>query len=1123
MSVLETVDVVKSEIRKILQIVREEDRIKRSVSVAPGCFTGTTETIVTLTGKLNRLQLNTLLSVNRCIQRRTQQIEPGMDYLANSFIEYLPPLVDRLLLLLDTLPSRRWDKESRGIAEFLYSRNFVDTLLWLELFNIAPARRNPLIKKILKTDQDDLIYNIKIPEDIAKQGGQRLYRYRVAKNKYKILFGMSPCLRDKSVWETREILNNKHRMGQLVYLSNLLHAGNYFYNCQLRFPDNRPIYDLYSRTDALPAAPYRSQLYNIYQKSWEYLTDFLEAESDKTSFELESIQLREDYPADALIIWRLKEAAQAEKESELHYTKTTELFGNTFHCGLMANLLNSVLSIAGKPSGSMVNTLNNIFYKKLDAKGKRCGTNISMYHFLAANDLYKKADKIKEIKLNKTGTATVTYTTDCEEKFHFTGLEDISFENISLSSFLPLLTASPFLIDKLIVQLPHCALLPTEDAAYTDGTAIFLPEIIGDFADYCEPQYSRNMSCYYALLFHEMSHLLHGSFLIDFTGFVEKQSEPGLLHELFNAIEDFRIEQVVPESALPVYAEQLLHQYNNHITNMIIDHFHEESINVSKTRLAILYLSVFAFDLEGKNVLRKITHRFFTARELRTLARFLNKMKTLHKTHPIHSMKLAYQIYRWMLQQLKEEDSKEKKEAGQGENGADEQHKHCENRPGAEESNQSAAESNRLSWKKTDKNDDDTSIGKPSTAQSKPDRRVNNEEEFNRMIKDFENQENNSANNLLEPLPKKTPESAPAEKRSSNTRNRPAEKNTKKGGFRRVLEWLRNRGKGKSNRNRNRNKPVRKKARTKPNVSQKQMKQGESPDIVEFDFERLQSGHYIKLPKQNVILQRRSKTDQEFMSCASPVMREAAKLRESMLKLAPPRWQQAITPQSRGEQFDISELITILSEKNLRNDFLLPDIKSAKHLELPEIVVGIDCSGSTYNPLRESLHPGLDTVLDMEKAAALLLCEALKPISRSLTVYGFNSDDKTTVMQCCSYQNLSSLQAGSANHDGTFLHYIRTRHCHGKPVIFFYISDGYPSADQYEGAPAVSDTAWEMKQFSRRNSKLIYLNFMDQENEWMPVFQKAAWFAEQCYTPEKLLEATEKIVTQLWKELFVKI
>lgn len=236
-----------------------------------------------------------------------------------------------------------------------------------------------------------------------------------------------------------------------------------------------------------------------------------------------------------------------------------------------------------------------------------------------------------------------------------------------------------------------------------------------------------------------------------------------------------------------------------------------------------------------------------------------------------------------------------------------------------------------------------------------------------------------------------------------------------------------------------------------------------------------------------------------------------------------PRTEEEHETSSVDGDLNMSELIEVLSGENPVGSFDFLDAFQDARRSL-EAIIGIDISGSTATPVVAdvSLYTR-DTplIIDVEKAFAMILAEALEYLSPKVSVYAFNSETSTNVYRATTIRAVSSFESDHANRDGDFIRYIgrKLESSSADVRYFFLISDGQPAGPNYYGAAALNDTVIAMREVVRRGVKLIYLNVDAVRAEYFDLFTKEATYAEHFTSPEQLLTRIPKLVEAVVKSV----
>ncbi|MCX7677837.1 MAG: hypothetical protein N2316_01320, partial [Spirochaetes bacterium] len=210
-------------------------------------------------------------------------------------------------------------------------------------------------------------------------------------------------------------------------------------------------------------------------------------------------------------------------------------------------------------------------------------------------------------------------------------------------------------------------------------------------------------------------------------------------------------------------------------------------------------------------------------------------------------------------------------------------------------------------------------------------------------------------------------------------------------------------------------------------------------------------------------------------------------------------------------EIDMDLLVEVLSNKN---HFYSPEFLDV-HYETNrsfEVIIGLDASGSTANRITDNY-----TILDVEKAFAIILGKALCLLSPNVSIFAFNSNYSTTVYRCAHIHAVSSLTPAEGNRDGDFIRYIKQLLVKSREEMkyFFFISDGCPDSVNYKIPYALDDTLIAMRETTNAGIRLIYFNIELTRKEYFELFKNEATFARHFIKPDELLYAIPEIVEQL--------
>jgi len=184
------------------------------------------------------------------------------------------------------------------------------------------------------------------------------------------------------------------------------------------------------------------------------------------------------------------------------------------------------------------------------------------------------------------------------------------------------------------------------------------------------------------------------------------------------------------------------------------------------------------------------------------------------------------------------------------------------------------------------------------------------------------------------------------------------------------------------------------------------------------------------------------------------------------------------------------------------------------------VVIGLDISGSTACRVAGSAR-NRPRVIDVEKHFSLIFMRALRLLTDDITVLAFNSVIGTTIYRPDPPEALSSFTPGAANRDGDFVRYCIAE-LGGKDRdlrYLFLISDGMPSASGYSGLSALDDTILSFREARKAGVRIVYLNIDSGALEYFDRFAAEAVYARRFRHPEDLILAAPGLARSVAKEL----
>jgi nitric oxide reductase activation protein len=218
-------------------------------------------------------------------------------------------------------------------------------------------------------------------------------------------------------------------------------------------------------------------------------------------------------------------------------------------------------------------------------------------------------------------------------------------------------------------------------------------------------------------------------------------------------------------------------------------------------------------------------------------------------------------------------------------------------------------------------------------------------------------------------------------------------------------------------------------------------------------------------------------------------------------------------------EVNIERLIEILSDKGPTCEMPgLFDIFQETRRSL-DVIIGIDASGSTAQsintPGEDADTRDIDTILDVEKAFAMIFGRAMSFLTEQVRVYAFNSVTSTNIYKAETIDAVTSFEPDAANRDGDFIRYVNDllQRSDAEVKYFFLLSDGQPSADNYNGKDALGDTLIAMRETVNAGIKLIYFNFDSIRREYYNHFKREATYAQYFTSPDEILTVIPDLVT----------
>ena len=719
----------------------------------------------------------------------------------------------------------------------------------------------------------------------------------------------------------------------------------------------------------------------------------------------------------------------------------------------------------------------------------------------------------------------------------YTALETISKENFIpyYESFMEVFKTAPERMNEAIlpdywyrisleIASPHAhavvlplvgsiSILEGDLGAYTDGKSIFLPPFISYFSDPLHPiEQNRNLTIYIALALHECGHIIGGSFKFDLSYYLSKLEKPSLFRIIMNAMEDFRIESFLVKIKAHPQIEELLHTMNEYFTFMNLRNPENLAMNL------VFYIMD---EAAGNNDLAKsqasyqksiselmnsglYSGRFSNLKDM--VDYFITRLKSIDIGNPLSAYPVSRELYEilkyWPDTALASLASPEYFPTGlhsfESENGEGQRPLNQEELDALykeyNENPRAFLERNKLPvFSELMEDEEGLAISQGLTdkiQQYKEDILREQLGEQYSQAGTIDLSHRTKADDLIAENQKRKKDKGKS-KDSDSDLDEDDEPQKKEG------------------------KKKNPKPRTKRiySIDPKTKSRTRLTELKEFRVRDIDSFYMKKFRKWQYISQQ--------------VLRELSALLPTVQEMQD-------TSSFEGE-LNMELLIEILSDPSRIGSVEFLDI-FRENTRSVEIIIGLDISGSTdmlIQPINKTGTPKMvngmpvimldltpkemmqyDTILDIEKAFAMIFAQALSYITKNVNIYAFNSATSTNIYKAETIESVSSFVSDSANRDGDFIRYIHSTllESNAEMKYFYLITDGRPSADNYSGKDALDDTLIAMREVINSGIKLIYFNIDSQKQDYFDLFQKEATFARHFQSPEDLLPVIPELV-----------
>jgi hypothetical protein len=632
--------------------------------------------------------------------------------------------------------------------------------------------------------------------------------------------------------------------------------------------------------------------------------------------------------------------------------------------------------------------------------------------------------------------------------------------------------------------------------AYTDGATIYLPPYINYFSDPLEPILeNRNLSFYIALTLHEAGHLVAGSFAFNLVYYMNILEIPDLFRFIHNTFEDYRIEKFLSLIKAHHQIDELLMTMNSYYS---IVNFRQGS-SVSFTFLYYIFDEAFGCNVELKKVPeynRRISAIFDMTlntgrfRGLYEMAEYgISRLRSMDTANPLAAYPLSREFYEIMKHwpEVLYEDLLDPKCNPKG------VYRHDPD-GGAGAGAPPPMTREQLDQLYKDYNDNPAAFLEGCGLRVYPellpeDKRKGLDEkpgipfyaEENDLLREeFFTRYEDAGTIDFSHRTKADDLAAQEQLKPGNKRD-----------TRKVLPDKDKKVKGDK-------KASKKKKKFVYNINPRTGSRTKISEIKEFTVTGISRDYFRRFEKWRYI--------------SNIIYRQLSRIL--------PDLEEAHDTSAFDGEMNMELVIEALSDKSRTDGVDLFDIFMETRRSL-EVVVGLDASGSTSYPIDSGAGPDGDTIIDIEKAFAIIFGRAMSHLAEKVTLFAFDSVTSTNVYRAATIDAVSSFAAGAANRDGDFVRYVKEYLVKSPAEVkyFFLLSDGRPSAENYDGKEALDDTLIAMRETVNAGIKLIYFNFDNIKGDYFDHFQQEATYARYFSHPAQLLPAIPELVNVIVRSI----
>lgn len=616
-------------------------------------------------------------------------------------------------------------------------------------------------------------------------------------------------------------------------------------------------------------------------------------------------------------------------------------------------------------------------------------------------------------------------------------------------------------------------------AAYTNGKEIYLPEYVSHFPDPRNDLHNnRNITIFAGLALHEAAHILAGSFHFNLLSILLKKEKPELYKNIWNWIEDFRIERYVINLGIHPQTEEILNFLNTYGDS---NFFKNE---IPPATFFISYILMTAYprnDFTSRpSYIKKLdtlfSRKLFTGRfkKMEDMTEyFINRLLTMKLENPLSSYKLTEELYD-ILQYWPDPYMQHYPKLLNNQDN-DHSSKVTESTPLTEEQ---LKEFYRQCNENPDKFFGENDFQKGSTSKAK-----------NHIADEMLNAVDYESKGTIDHSTRTLVDEEAAQQR---LKNKPPETDN--------------------------NKTTKKKNKSKKKKKVKGEKNKKSQEQRVFSLDPTTDSKTIISEIQEYPISDINKDFMEYFKNWEYLSHIVYKMLADILPAVDDHHEYS---NFEGE-INIDLLIEFLSNKNRGleiPEFLDIYREGSRSLE---VFIGLDISGSTAVFIdSESMDDFPESIIDIEKSFAIIFGRALQLITPDVTIAAFDSITSTNVYLPTKVEAVSSLKAGNGNRDGDFIRYStnKLKESNAEVKYFFMISDGQPNSVNYDGSEALNDTLLAMRECVSENIILIYFNCDISKGEYFDAFKKEASYARYFQSPKDLMPAIPEFISIISKSI----